>query len=64
MCCFDDRDKNGINKFGAEDVLNTLRSSAQNAKCLDEGEICCKEENVIKNRVKRDTECTEISGYR
>jgi len=63
MCCFDDRDKNGINKFGAEDVLNILRSSAQNAKCLDEGEICCKEENVIKNRVKRDTECTEISGY-
>ena len=65
VCCFDNRDKNGINKFGAEDVLNSLISSAQDAKCLGEGEICCKEEHVIKNRVKRDKKkCSEISGYR
>ena len=35
--CFDKRDKKGINEFGAEDVLNNLISSAQDAKCLDEG---------------------------
>jgi hypothetical protein len=63
--CFDNREKNGINKFGTEDFLNSLKSSAQNANCLDEGEICCKEEHVIKHRVKRDKEkCSEISGYR
>ena len=63
--CFDNREKNGINKFGTEDFLNSLKSSAQNANCLDEGEICCKEEHVIKHRVKRDKKkCSEISGYR
>ena len=63
--CFDKRDKKGINEFGAEDVLNSLISSAQDAKCLDEGQICCKEEHVIKHRVKRDKQkCSEISGYR
>ena len=63
--CFDERDKNGINLFGAEDVLNSLKSSAQGAKCLDEGEICCKEEHVLHHRVRRDKQkCSEISGYR
>ena len=63
--CFDKRDKKGINEFGAEDVLNSLISSAQDAKCLDEGEICRKEEHVLKHRVKRDMKkCSEISGYR
>ena len=48
--CDDNRNKLSLNPFGAfaaesfaasEDVLNGLISSAQNAKCPDEGDVCC-----------------------
>ena len=51
--CDDNRNKLSLNPFGAfaaesfaasEDVLNGLISSAQNAKCPDEGDVCCSKE--------------------
>ena len=38
--CDDNRNKNNVNKLDSEDILNSLISSAQNAKC-DEGSVCC-----------------------
>ena len=38
--CDDNKNENGVVQFAAEDILNILISSAQNANCPDEG-ICC-----------------------
>ena len=38
--CEDNRNKTGVVQFAAEDILNSLISSAQNANCPD-GDICC-----------------------
>ena len=38
--CYDNRNENGVVQFAAEDILNILISSAQNANCPDGG-ICC-----------------------
>ena len=38
--CDDNRNENGVVQFEAEDILNILISSAQNANCPDGG-ICC-----------------------
>ena len=49
--CDDNRNRLSLNPRGAfaanpstasEDILNSLISSAQDAKCPDEGNICCK----------------------
>ena len=39
--CDDNRSKLSLNPFAPFDVLNGLISSAQNAKCPDEGNVCC-----------------------
>ena len=38
--CDDNGNENGVVQFAAEDILNSLISSAQNANCPDGG-ICC-----------------------